>query len=89
MSEIIRVNITSTRGNQPYEPRFLSIDGGRIIGCDFSNTLGYYLGYCSKELYEDRVAPIKEAMKRYKMIQSLFCGVLMDLRAILRIITLR
>lgn len=65
MSEIIRVNITSTRGNQPYEPRFLSIDGGRIIGCDFSNTLGYYLGYCSKELYEDRVAPIKEAMKRY------------------------
>lgn len=70
MSKIVQVNITSTRGNQPYEPRFLSIDSGSVYGCDNSRSLGFYLGYCSKEQFEERVVPIRQEMERYNEIVS-------------------
>ncbi len=64
----INVTITPLLGHQLYEPRYLSINQERVFGCDNSRNLSFYLGYCSKEQYEERVIPIKEAMENYNSI---------------------
>ena len=65
---IIPVKITSLFGQQLYEPRYLSITAGDVFGCRISRNLGFYLGYCTKEQYEERVSPIRDAMENYNSI---------------------
>ena len=45
-----------------------------MIGCDNSRNLSFYLGYCSKEQYEERVIPIREAMEIYNSIVRALWG---------------
>lgn len=68
MPTSITVTITPLLGQQIYNPRYLSITAEHIIGCSNSRNLSFYLGYCSKEQYEERVIPIKEAMENYNSI---------------------
>ena len=69
MKELL-VNI-STQHDISYTPNFISISNGRISGCKKNPNFGYYLGYCSKELHDERIAPIVKAAKQYNDIISL------------------
>lgn len=68
MKELL-VNI-NTRCDTLYIPKLISISNGRISGCNTSSNLGYYLGYCSKELHDERIAPIIKAAEQYNDIVS-------------------
>ena len=46
----------STQHDISYTPNFISISNGCISGCKKNPNLGYYLGYCSKELHDERIA---------------------------------
>ena len=64
----INVNITSSHNTDSYIPSKIFIDSHCIYGCDTSSNLGNYLGYCSEELYEERIIPIQEAINNYNDI---------------------
>lgn len=65
---VISVTITPLVGQQLYDPRYLSITHEHVIGCGNSRKLGFLLGYCSREQFEERVIPIREAMDKYNHI---------------------
>ena len=64
----ISVVISPLEGKQLYEPQYLSIKPGHVTGCSNSRNLGFYLGYCTEDEYEERVAPIGDAMESYNYI---------------------
>ena len=73
--ETIQVRIRSLLGQQLYEPRYLEITPEGVVGCDNSRNLGFYLGYCTKEQYEERVVPIRKAMEKYNSIVKTLWGI--------------
>ncbi len=74
MINVISVTITPLLGQQLYDPRYLSITPGEVIGCGNSRNLSFWLGYCSKEQFEERVMPIREAMETYNSIVRTLWG---------------
>lgn len=75
MIDTIPVIISSLLGQELYEPRLLSITSERVIGCDNSRMLSFFLGYCSKEQYEERVESIREAMEKYNSTVRALWGI--------------
>ena len=64
-----RVFVTISRNpEKKFQPQKLAISPGCVEGCPTEQNIKLYLGYCTKEEYEERVKPIREAMEQYNSI---------------------
>ena len=64
-----QIFVTISRNpEKKFQPQKLSISSGCVEGCSTEQNIKYYLGYCTKEEYEERVRPIREAMEKYNSI---------------------
>lgn len=73
---VIHLDVTLSKNDRPnsYSPQLISISGTQVEGCECSNNLAVYLGYCSKELYDERVLPIRQSMEDYNRKVSFLWG---------------